>query len=67
MRTTLLLALLAATLSCGATDTAQNVASGEPYAPYAFLIGEWGVESELGGPAQMLVQFRWGPGRSYIW
>jgi len=66
MRTILFLALLAATLSCRATETGESVASG-PYAPYAFLIGEWGVESEMGGPAQLLVRFRWGPGRSHIW
>ncbi len=38
-----------------------------PYAPYAFLIGEWNVASESGGPPVAVARFRWGPNQSYIW
>jgi hypothetical protein len=39
----------------------------DPYAPYAFLIGEWDVSAQVGGPPVAGALFRWGPGRSYIW
>jgi len=38
-----------------------------PYAPYAFLIGEWNVAPESGGDGNAIAWFRWGPGHSYIW
>jgi len=38
-----------------------------PYAPYRFLIGEWDVAPEAGGPAMGVARFRWGPNQSYIW
>jgi len=37
------------------------------YAPYAFLIGEWDLAAEPGGPALGRATLRWGPERSYIW
>jgi len=37
------------------------------YEPYAFLIGEWDVAPEAGGPAFGRATLRWGPNRSYIW
>lgn len=45
-----------------AHDSADgSVSSGDPYSPYAFLIGEWDTP---GGIRQSL---RWGPRKSYIW
>lgn len=41
--------------------------SSDPYAPYRFLIGEWDVSAESGGPALGIARFRWGPNQSYIW
>jgi hypothetical protein len=66
MRPIVLSVWLAAMLSCGAAVAAESTERG-PYAPYAFLIGEWQVEPEAGGPAGTVVRFRWGPGRSYMW
>jgi hypothetical protein len=37
------------------------------YAPYRFLIGEWNVSSEKGGPPVGVFRFRWGPNQTYIW
>jgi hypothetical protein len=48
----------------GARADASN---GGPYAPYAFLIGQWDVAAEGGGPAVARSLFRWGPKQSYIW
>jgi hypothetical protein len=59
-------ALLAVSLLVSATARAQAPAAGS-YAPYAFLIGEWDVSSESGGPAAAVTRFRWGPNRSYMW
>ena len=38
-----------------------------PYAPYRFLIGQWDIAPEAGGPPLARALFRWGPGQSYIW
>ena len=38
-----------------------------PYAPYAFLVGEWSVGPESGGAGNTIAKFRWGPGQSYLW
>ena len=38
-----------------------------PYAPYRFLIGEWDVAPEGGGPAMGVARFRFGPNQSYVW
>jgi hypothetical protein len=37
-----------------------------PYAPYAFLIGEWDV-GPAGGPPAAVARFRWGSAKTYIW
>ncbi len=63
--------LLALTLaSVGALEAQHSAppaaAAAGPYGPYAFLIGEWNVGPDEGGPAAV-ARFRWGPGRSYIW
>jgi hypothetical protein len=58
--------VLAATLLVPAAAAAETP-KGEPYAPYAFLIGNWDFGPEAGGPAQGRTLFRWGPGKSYIW
>ena len=55
---------VALTLPSGAS--AGDRSSG-PYAPYAFLIGNWSFGPESGGPAQGRILFRWGPNQSYIW
>jgi len=58
--------LLALLLGTSAALPAEPSITG-PYAPYAFLIGEWDVAPESGGPASLVMRFRWGPNRSYIW
>lgn len=52
---------LGASAALGAPKETVN-----PYAPYAFLIGEWNVGAP-GGKAMAVARFRWGPERSYIW
>jgi hypothetical protein len=42
-------------------------AAASPYTPYAFLIGQWDVAPESGGPPMGGALFRWGPKQSYIW
>lgn len=37
-----------------------------PYAPYETLIGEWDVGAPA-APSTMVMRFRWGTNRSYIW
>jgi hypothetical protein len=46
---------------------AAETPSAKPYAPFQFLIGEWTVSAEGGGPAMGIARFRWGPNQSYIW
>jgi hypothetical protein len=50
-------------------DTAAGVEAGpkNPYAPYEFLIGEWDVTSEDGGPAVAVQRVHWRSNRSYLW
>lgn len=55
-------ALLGACAAAGAETPRPS-----PYAPYAFLIGEWNVAPENGGPPVAVARFRWGPNQSYIW
>lgn len=67
------LRLLAIGLVAGAAIAAADrpAAAAMPaeaqYAPYAFLIGEWGVAAKSGGPSIGVQTFRWGPNQSYIW
>lgn len=49
-----------------AVGAEQEVATPPPYAPYAFLIGDWDV-GPIGGKAAAVSRFRWGPARTYIW
>ncbi len=65
-RTTVPSLLLAALLASGTAGAAEPSDQG-PYAPYAFLIGQWDVVPESGGPAVARSVLRWGPKRSYIW
>lgn len=51
--------------ACAVARAAVSVP--DPYMPYAFLIGEWDVAPEAGGPPAAVARFRWGPNRSYIW
>ena len=51
---------LGASAALGAPKETVN-----PYAPYAFLIGEWNVERRR--KAEAVARFRWGRERSYIW
>ncbi len=44
----------------------EEVATPAPYAPCAFLIGEWNVGPIEGKPAAV-AHFRWGPGKTCIW
>jgi hypothetical protein len=57
---------LAVVFSASVALPAEPPSTG-PYAPYAFLIGEWNVAPEGGGPASLVMRFRWGPNHSYIW
>lgn len=38
-----------------------------PYASYEFLIGQWDIAPQAGGPAVARALLRWGPKNSYIW
>ena len=60
-------ALLAALLPPGIAAAADPTAIPVHYVPYAFLVGEWNLAPEGGGPALGVTRFRWGPNRSYIW
>lgn len=57
--------LLAAMLMSGTVRA--EIPARSPYSPYAFLIGEWNVAAESGGPTVATALFRWGPKQSYIW
>jgi hypothetical protein len=59
-------AVLAAVLATSVIAKGQAPVA-NPYAPYAFLIGEWNVAPDGGGSAVGAAQFRWGPNNSYIW
>lgn len=70
MKKTVLAAALAFSLGLAAAEPAlaqpQYAAAptvSSPYAPYAFLIGEWESSEQMGSFVQ---QFRWGPNNSYI-
>lgn len=39
----------------------------DQYAPYEFLLGEWLVSPEGGGPAAAIQRVKWGPNKSYLW
>ena len=56
---------LAALLAVSAIAFGQ--APSDPYGPYKFLIGEWDVVAEGGGPAAGIARLKWGPNKSYIW
>jgi len=45
----------------------SSAARADVYAPYAFLVGDWDIAPESGGPPVAAAELRWGPGRSYIW
>lgn len=53
-------------LGAGAASLAEPPTD-SPYAPYRFLIGNWDVSPESGGPPMARAVFRWGPNQSYIW
>lgn len=52
-------------LEAPAVATGGNTAS--HWQPYEFLLGEWDVAPQSGGPAVAVARFRWGPNRSYLW
>ena len=54
-------------LSARAPAAAIETPIAKPYAAFQFLIGEWTVSAEGGGPAIGIARFRWGPNQSYIW
>lgn len=68
LRLARLIGFLAAALITvrAAAASAESTPPG-PFAPYRFLIGEWDLAPEAGGPAAGIVRFRWGPNESYIW
>jgi hypothetical protein len=48
------------------TESAPSPAQNQ-FAPYEFLLGEWNVASETGGPPVAVQRVRWGPNHSYLW
>jgi hypothetical protein len=58
---------LAATAFSGRSAASGESAPPGPFASYRFLIGEWNLAPEAGGPVAGIVRFRWGPHESYIW
>lgn len=60
----LLVSPVAASAGTGAPAAAEEKTPA-PYAPYAFLIGEWDVAVAGGKPAAVS-RFRWGPTRTFI-
>jgi len=61
----LFLSFLAALLMVSAIAFGET--ANDPYGPYKFLIGEWDVVPEGGGPAAGIARLKWGPNKSYIW
>lgn len=61
--------LLFAALSASGTapPAADGPSAPSPYAPYRFLIGEWNIAPESGGPPVGIARLRWGPNQSYVW
>ena len=66
VRMALAAALLGFAPLAGAPAKAETPRQSQ-YAPYQFLIGEWDLSPESGGPPAGIVQFKWGPNQSYIW
>ncbi|HEX7252304.1 MAG TPA: hypothetical protein VF376_05425 [Thermoanaerobaculia bacterium] len=66
-RQTAILISLALSILFTRTLAAAEAPSARPYAPFEFLIGEWAISAESGGPALGIARFRWGPNQSYIW
>jgi hypothetical protein len=56
---------LAAVMTAASTRAADANGT-DPFAPYRFLIGDWELAGEAGGPAIGISRFQWGPGQSYI-
>lgn len=52
--------------TCTAVRAEESIATPAPYAPYAFLIGEWDV-GPAGGKTAAVARLRWRPTRTYIW
>lgn len=46
---------------------ARPASARHQYAPYEFLLGEWDIAPEGGGPAVGIQRVKWGPNRSYLW
>lgn len=61
------LALAVGVASFGATLTQAAEPAAKNWGPYEFLIGEWDVAPQSGGPPVAAARLRWGPKRSYIW
>jgi hypothetical protein len=51
--------LVGVILTCAAPTIALEV--GNPYADYAFLIGDWDISPDSGGSLMAAATFRWGP------
>ena len=49
------------------STAANQVHPGSPFAPYAFLVGEWDVKADDDSPPAAIIRVQWGPNRSYIW
>src|SRR5262245_22400211 len=54
-------------VSCVSALTQAGERSANNWAPYEFLIGEWDIAAQSGGPPVAAARFRWGPNRSYVW
>jgi hypothetical protein len=53
-------------ISASTTASPQQDPMPGPYAPFAFLIGEWDV-GPAGGQRAAVARFRWGSAKTYIW
>jgi hypothetical protein len=54
------------TVSMSTAAIARSDHASSPYAPFAFLIGDWDVGAESGKPVA-IARLQWGPNQSYIW
>ena len=59
------------TLGCAVPAAAHEIhvgkdAAANPYAPYAFLIGDWGVGDAAGGAPFVTLRFHWAAHHAYI-
>ena len=67
------LAALVAAICLGWTSGAaaheirtDKAPAGSPYAPYEFLVGDWGLTTKGSSEPIVTLRFKWGPNKSYL-